>query len=118
MNSNNEKLIKIENFKDDYGKIDNIVNALKNGKIIALPTETVYGIFALASDTEALKRIYSIKKRATTKSLTYHLHSSKEIGKFACEVPEYVNKLSEKFLPGPLMILLKKSNQVPEIVTS
>lgn len=90
---------------------------LKKGELVAIPTETVYGLAANALDPAAVLKIYETKNRPVFNPLIVHVHSAKEFSKYATEVPELVKILAEKFSPGPLTFVLPKKNIIPDIVT-
>ncbi len=94
------------------------VKEILQGNIIALPTETVYGLAADATNEEAVLKIYETKKRPLFDPLIVHIRNIKEIKKYAVEVPSEVYKLAEKFSPGPITYILKKKKIIPDIVTS
>ncbi len=94
------------------------VKEILQGNIIALPTETVYGLAADATNEEAVLKIYETKKRPFFDPLIVHIRSIKDIKKYAEEVPPEVYKLAEKFSPGPITYILKKKKIIPDIVTS
>lgn len=107
---------KIKTIKEE-SKINNIAKMLKDGAIVAMPTETVYGLFVNALDKEAVGRLFEIKERSLQKALTYHVSSIKDIKNLASIVPAYSEVLIEKLLPGPLMLLFKKQSRVPDNIT-
>lgn len=113
---NKMQYFKIKNLKEE-NKINNIAKMLKNGAIVAMPTETVYGLFVNALDKEAVGRLFDIKERSLQKALTYHVASIKDIRNLALVVPAYAETLIEKLLPGPLMFLFKKQSRVPDNIT-
>ena len=86
---------------------------LKSGQVCAVPTETVYGLAANALDGAAVKRIFEAKGRPCDNPLIVHVSSVAEIAELVREIPHKAIKLFEKFAPGPLTIVLKKSAVVP-----
>ena len=98
---------------------ENILRAAKMilaGEIVAFPTETVYGLGANAFNVDAVKKIYSAKNRPADKPLTLHVANFEMIEQIA-EISTAAEKLIEKFLPGPLTVILPKKNIVPDFVT-
>ena len=92
---------------------------LRNGEIIAIPTETVYGLAANAFNTRAVARIFEIKSRPYFDPLIVHSHSIESIEReIVKEFPKKAKKLAEKFWPGPLTLVLPKHSRVPDIITS
>lgn len=97
---------------NDIGRAIEIV---KNGGVIAYPTETVYGVGALATDTGALQRIYQIKNRPMNQPLSIAVSSMemlKGVAKVECE--DFILK----FLPGPVTVILKKKAVLPKVLTA
>lgn len=93
------------------------VKLLKNGELVAFPTETVYGLGGDALDETAAKRIYEAKGRPSDNPLIVHIASVTALEVLACEVPESAYQLAEEFWPGPLTMILKKSDLVPYSTT-
>lgn len=96
--------------------IDVAVEEIKKGNVIALPTETVYGLAANALDADAVLKIYEIKERPKFNPLIVHISSISEIGKYTVDIPGEIYKLMEKFSPGPITYVLKKKDVIPDIV--
>ena len=97
-------------------KISKAVSILKKGGVIIYPTETVYGLGADIQNKEAVDRIYGIKGRETTKSVSIACLKG-DIGKYA-EISDMAKFLIGNFLPGPVTLVLKKKETVPEWITS
>ena len=97
--------------------IDQAVRLLKQGQLVALPTETVYGLGADASNPEAVAKIFAAKGRPADHPLIVHIASAKQLDDWACEIPESARQLAESFWPGPLTIVLNKKPEVPLAVT-
>ncbi|CAN5915838.1 L-threonylcarbamoyladenylate synthase [soil metagenome] len=97
--------------------ISRAAELLKNGELVAIPTETVYGLAANALDPAAVLKIYETKGRPTFNPLIVHVHSAADFSKYASEVPDLVKKLAEKFSPGPITFVLPKKSIIPDIVT-
>ncbi|MBN1914496.1 MAG: threonylcarbamoyl-AMP synthase [Parachlamydiales bacterium] len=92
--------------------------ALRRGEIIAFPTETVYGLGAVYDDEEALKAIYSLKKRQKDKALTIHLSDIAQLGEVVEEIPKEFYGLSAQFLPGPLTVIMRKKKTLSSYISS
>lgn len=90
---------------------------LKRGGLVAFPTETVYGLGANALDKTAAKRIYRAKGRPSDNPLIVHIADWEDIFLIAREVPEQAKKLADAFWPGPLTMILKKTDAVPTATT-
>ncbi|MCX6354533.1 MAG: L-threonylcarbamoyladenylate synthase [Candidatus Aureabacteria bacterium] len=82
--------------------------ALRGGKLVVFPTETVYGIGCDASNRGAVERIYAVKGRPESKPLALYLSSVAELGRYVESVPEVAEKLISCFWPGPLTLLLSR----------
>jgi len=93
------------------------IDLLKHGELVAIPTETVYGLAANALNAEAVLKIYETKGRPAFNPLIVHVHDINQFEKYATEVPDLVKILAEKFSPGPLTYVLPKRDVVPDIVT-
>lgn len=91
---------------------------IREGKLVAFPTETVYGLGANALNPLAVARIFELKERPAFDPLIVHIADINDIERLTSEKDERVYKLAERFWPGPLTIILPKSNLVPDIVTS
>ena len=90
---------------------------LKAGDLVAFPTETVYGLGADASNSQAVARIYSVKGRPTDHPLIVHIASMERMGDWASEVPEYAIALARSFWPGPMTLILKRSELASDFIT-
>ena len=91
--------------------------ALKEGHLIAFPTETVYGLGADAVNEKAVSRVYSVKGRPKDHPLIVHISSSDRLVKWAVDIPEFAIKLADVFWPGPMTLILKKSDLAKEFIT-
>lgn len=91
--------------------------ALKAGHLVAFPTETVYGLGADARNPEAIRRIYEVKGRPTDHPLIVHISSLNQLDKWAIDVPEYAIKLARKFWPGPMTLILNRSEIAGDFIT-
>ena len=90
---------------------------LRRGGLVAFPTETVYGLGADASSAEAVARLYRVKGRPADHPVIVHFASADEAFTWAREVPDSARKLAERFWPGPLTLVLKRSNTAKDFVT-
>lgn len=100
--------------------VSQAVDFLRDGEVVALPTETVYGLAADAMNPTAVARIYEAKERPSFDPLIVHLPHRKRLTDVAIvppDIAETVNLLIEKFWPGPLTLVLPKAAEVPESVT-
>ena len=92
-------------------------DALKNGALIAFPTETVYGLGADASNEKAVARIYEVKARPHNHPLILHIASIDEISYWALDVKDYALALARDFWPGPMTLILNRSAHAKDFVT-
>ena len=103
----------------DHDEIGHAARLLQAGKIVAFPTETVYGLGANALDSDAVARIFAIKGRPHTSPLIVHVASIEMAKSLVTEWPAAAQRLVEKFWPGPLTLVLPTTPQrVPSIVTA
>ncbi len=100
--------------KEDFAEA---VKILKQGGLVAFPTETVYGLGGDALDAEAAAKIYSAKGRPLDNPLIVHIADKEDIYQLAEDIPDAARKLADKFWPGPLTIILKKGQLVPNSTT-
>ena len=91
--------------------------ALKNGALIAFPTETVYGLGADASNEKAVARIYEVKGRPQDHPLILHIASIEDIFYWAIDVSDYAMVLANKYWPGPMTLIFKRSENAKDFVT-
>ena len=97
--------------------IEEAVEALRAGRLVAFPTETVYGLGADARSEAAVRRVFEAKGRPADHPLIVHLASADAIGEWAAEIPEAATRLFARFAPGPLTVILRKRGDVPDAVT-
>ncbi|MFN3850136.1 MAG: L-threonylcarbamoyladenylate synthase [Spirosomataceae bacterium] len=98
--------------------IDLAIEVLNNGDVVGIPTETVYGLAANALNIDAVTKIFEVKNRPTFDPLIIHTSSIERISEFVTELPPKAIELAQKFMPGPLTLLLPKKNIIPDLVTS
>ena len=97
--------------------ISDAVAALKAGRLVAIPTETVYGLAADARNPEAVRAVFALKGRPADHPLIVHIAGAERIDDWAVDVPQAARALAERFWPGPLTLILKKRADVPDAVT-
>jgi L-threonylcarbamoyladenylate synthase len=90
---------------------------LRAGGLVAFPTETVYGLGADASSAKAVARLYSVKRRPADHPVILHFGSQQEAFEWAKEIPDGARTLAQHFWPGPLTLILKRSEKVKDFVT-
>jgi L-threonylcarbamoyladenylate synthase len=91
---------------------------LRQGELIGLPTETVYGLAGNALDEAAVRKIFALKQRPSFNPLIVHIGRFEDLKIVASEVPFSLEKLAKHFWPGPLTLLLPRSANIPDIVTA
>lgn len=111
--------MKYLDLKEDFDKNKLIEAAeyIKKGKLVLFPTETVYGIGANGLDSNAVKNIFIAKGRAQDNPLILHVSSIEMVEKIASEISTLEYEIMNKFFPGPLTLILKRKNIVPDVVT-
>ena len=112
------KITKINRKKPEEKIIRAAAKIIKNGGLVAFPTETVYGLGADALRAGAVKKIFEAKGRPADNPLIVHICDEKMLAAVVKEIPEKAFPLMKKFWPGPLTIIFKKKNSIPDIVTA
>lgn len=100
-----------------HSEIEKAVEVLAAGGLVAIPTETVYGLAADAENAKAVRAIYEAKQRPANHPLIVHLASADAIEHWASEIPEEAKKLTKAFWPGPLTLVLKRSANAKDFIT-
>ncbi|HEL1984879.1 TPA: threonylcarbamoyl-AMP synthase [Streptococcus suis] len=98
--------------------MDKLRKILENGEAVVLPTETVYGLFAQALNEDAVNRVYQLKQRPRDKAMNLNVSNLNDIYFFSQNTPFFLEKLYNRFMPGPLTIILKANDNVPFWVNS
>ncbi|HFI0079048.1 TPA: L-threonylcarbamoyladenylate synthase [Streptococcus suis] len=98
--------------------MDKLRKILENGGAVILPTETVYGLFAQALNEDAVNRVYQLKQRPRDKAMNLNVSNLNDIYFFSQNTPFFLEKLYNRFMPGPLTIILKANDNVPFWVNS
>lgn len=91
---------------------------LMEGEVVAIPTETVYGLAGNIFDEAAIRKIFAVKQRPLFNPLIVHLHSLDQLEEIVAEFPPKARQLAEAFWPGPLTLILKKQPKVPDLITA
>lgn len=102
---------------EGYEKYEKATELLRDGQVVGMPTETVYGLAGNAYSPDAVKRIFEAKGRPSDNPLIVHISEFSEIYDLVSVVPETAKMLAEKFWPGPLTMILPKSDKIPYCVT-
>lgn len=113
----NTKLVQIDENNIDQEAVAEAGEILKRGGLVAFPTETVYGLGGDALQKESSCKIYAAKGRPSDNPLIVHICQWEDIGRIARSVPECAKKLSDAFWPGPLTMILEKTDAVPQETT-
>ena len=98
--------------------IERAAALIRAGRLVAFPTETVYGLGANALDAEAVARIFAAKGRPSTSPVIVHVDSVEMARRLAAEWPEAAETLAERYWPGPLTLVVPKAPRIPDIVTA
>jgi L-threonylcarbamoyladenylate synthase len=98
-------------------QLNEAADLLRQGRLVAFPTETVYGLGADASNADALKRLYSVKGRPTDHPVIVHLADVADLSKWAKDIPQAAYDLAKAFWPGPLTLILPRADHVLPLVT-
>jgi len=91
--------------------------SLRSGNLVAFPTETVYGLGADATNKDAVAHLYQVKGRPSDHPLIVHISSMENLDKWAREIPEYAIKLAHTFWPGPMTLILPRTNLAMDFIT-
>ena len=108
----NTKICKIDDNSLNYAK-----NLISNNQLVAFPTETVYGLGGLATSDESISLIYQTKGRPSDNPLIVHIHKDYDISKLVYVEHDYIQKLIDAFLPGPLTMVFKSKGTVSKLVS-
>lgn len=106
-----------EKLTDDKQGIARASEILKKGGVVAIPTETVYGLAASAYDENAIKKVFSAKGRPQDNPLIVHISNMEQLSEIAKEIPKTALICAEKFWPGPLTMVLQKTGKTAECVS-
>ena len=110
------KILDLKN-KKKYNKLKEPANVIQNGGLVLFPTETVYGIGTNGLNEEAVKKIFIAKGRKQDNPLILHISNLKMLTQIATNINEIEKKLMDAFWPGPLTLILERTNLVPNVVT-
>src|SRR5438477_11063064 len=98
-------------------EIESAVQALRDGELVAFPTETVYGLGANAQNPAAVVKIFQAKGRPPNHPVIVHLDSPRYLHRWVREVPEAATRLAERFWPGPLTMVMPRAASVHDVIT-
>lgn len=108
------KTILLTDCEQDIKKASELI---KNGEVVGIPTETVYGLGADASNENAVRKIFAAKGRPADNPLIVHLSDFSEAEKYTSYIPELAYKLANRFCPGPFTIVLPKNDRIPSVTS-
>ena len=112
------RVIQVDRERPDPAAIEEAAQALRDGKLVVFPTETVYGLGAHALDPIAVQKIFDAKERPATDPLIVHLAHIGQVNQCAVGMPAGARKLGLSFWAGPLTLVLQKKPEVPDLVTA
>ncbi|MCX8151163.1 MAG: L-threonylcarbamoyladenylate synthase [Candidatus Bathyarchaeota archaeon] len=112
------ELLKVDPQEPEIEKISQAANLIKAGRLVAFPTETVYGLGADALNPKAILELFSAKNRPLDNPPIVHVENFEEVPRLTQEVPSAAKKLMDKFWPGPLTLVFKRSSIVPEVTVA
>ncbi|CEQ22036.1 L-threonylcarbamoyladenylate synthase [Paraclostridium sordellii] len=112
------KILKIIDFDKDYSKIIESASYLKSGEVVAIPTETVYGLAADAFDEKAIKKVFEVKGRPQDNPLLVHIHKLEEVYDICKDIPTEAKRVFEAFWPGSVTLIFNKKDCISDIVTA
>lgn len=111
------RIVAVDPRSPDAAIVHEAAAILRDGGLVAMPTETVYGLAANALDPAAVQRVYAAKGRPAFNPLIVHLADASELERVAREVPPAARALAERFWPGPLTLVLRRRPVVPDAIT-
>lgn len=114
----NTEILTIDQFAPNADTIGRAANLIRSGRLVAFPTETVYGLGADATNSTAIRGIFEVKGRPSSNPLIVHVIGSVQVLNVAREWPETAKRLADRFWPGPLTIVVPKRPEVPNEITA
>src|SRR5262245_18326164 len=99
------------------GEIQEAVEALRAGELVAFPTETVYGLGANANNPDAVRKIFALKGRPATHPVIVHIDHPRYLQRWVRDMPPEAQKLADAFWPGPLTLVVKRAPAVHDVIT-
>ena len=111
------KLIQISNIEDSSKDMEEAASLIREGELVAFPTETVYGLGGNGLFPDAAHKIYAAKGRPSDNPLILHVSDMKMVESLVKEIPDNARRAMEHFWPGPMTVILPKAEQVPDCVT-
>ena len=111
------RLVKINNMEDCKKDMEEAGRLIKEGELVAFPTETVYGLGGNGLFPDAARKIYAAKGRPSDNPLILHVCDMQMVESLVKEIPDNARRAMEHFWPGPMTVILQKADQVPDCVT-
>ncbi len=111
-------IVRVDPFDPQPEAIAHAANLLRQGRLVAFPTETVYGLGANALDTNAVEQIFSVKGRPSYNPLIVHVADAEAARRLVSHWPEHAQRLAAAFWPGPLTLVLPKRPEVSDLITA
>ncbi len=111
------RIIKVDEKNPEKELIEQAAELIRNGKLVAFPTETVYGLGANGLDKEAASRIFVAKGRPQDNPLILHVSSIEEVKPLVKHIPKKAEEVAEKYWPGPLTMIFERSSLIPDVIT-
>ena len=112
------RVIEIDPLNIDSSLIWDAARVIRNGGLVAFPTETVYGVGADVFNEDAIRKIFAVKTRPLNKPLAVCISNLGQLEQLASVIPKQAELLADRFLPGPLTLILPKKNTIPNDVTA
>ena len=97
--------------------IEHALSLLKQGELVAIPTETVYGLAGDAANPDAVRKIFTLKGRPANHPVIVHIYGQAQLADWAQDIPDIAYQLADAFWPGPLTLILKKHNRVSDLLS-
>ncbi len=114
----NTEILRINDIKADAENVNRAGRLIRDGGIVALPTETVYGLGANAFDTAAVARVFEAKGRPADNPFIVHICEKEQMDELCRDIPDEARALADSLWPGPLTIILPRNRSIPDIVTA
>ena len=112
------RLFPVDPRRPDWGKVRRIASAIRRGAVVAMPTDTVYGLAANPYDSKAVRRLFRLKRRPETKPILLLIDGWRRLAPLVSTFPPRFEEIASRFWPGPLTVILPASKSVPELITA
>lgn len=117
-NSVVEPVVKIDAYQPDWPRIRQVAAIIRQGGVVAIPTDTFYGLAANPFLPGVAERVFRIKRRPETQPILLLIDSIDRLQGLVCAPPRVFRKLAARFWPGPLTVILRASHRIPEAITA